>query len=82
MDRLTERYEALSPYDRQKVANWDDVVKSKTKIDNQLRAVIIAAVLAAAAVMLTVLLVKRFRKRLHRRERELEELAAAYKDEE
>lgn len=44
-------------------------------------AVIIAAVLAAAAAVLTVLLVKRFRKRLHRRERELEELAAAYKDE-
>ena len=82
VDRLTERYEALSPYDRQKVANWDDVVKSKTKIDNQLRAVIIAAVLAAAAIVLTVVLVKRFRKRLHRRERELEELAASYTDEE
>lgn len=80
IDAIVDRYNALSEYDRAKIARWEDVVKSKTKVDNLLRALIIGAVCVLVLVLVTVLLVRRLHKRRHRRQTEMEQLAAMYND--
>lgn len=82
VDGVVRRYEALSDYDRKKIERYEDVIKAKTKIDNELRAVIIGTAAFAAAVLIFACLVLRIRKRRRRKELEMEELAALYKDEE
>ena len=75
------RYSALSEYDRTKIERWEDVVKTKTKLDTLERGIVIGAVLCVIAAAVTVWLARRIRMRRHRKERELEELAALYRDE-
>ena len=81
VDRIVERYLLLSEYDRTKIDRFEDVIKTKTKIDNLLRGLIIGAALSVVAIVTAVFLVRRIRKRRRRKERELEELAAEYDDE-
>ena len=80
IDAIVYRYNALSEYDRAKIARWEDVVKSKTKVDNLLRALIIGAVCVLVLVLVTVLLVRRIRRRKNRHKTEMEQLAAMYND--
>lgn len=81
IDEIVERYKALSEYDREKILHYEDVVKSKTKVDNALRAILIAIGLTLFCVLLALILVHRIKKRRHRRENELAALAAQYQDE-
>lgn len=80
IDAIVYRYNALSEYDRAKIARWEDVVKSKTKVDNLLRALIIGAVCAVVLAVTAVLLVRRIRRRKNRHKTEMEQLAAMYND--
>ena len=80
IDAIVDRYNALSEYDRAKIARWEDVVKSKTKVDNLLRALIIGAVCAVVLAVTAVLLVRRIRRRKNRHKTEMEQLAAMYND--
>ncbi len=78
VDFIVDRYNALSVYDRTKIEHWDDVVKTKTQVDNLLRAIVIGIVLGTVAVLLTVFLVCRIRKKRRRKAKEMEELAAQF----
>lgn len=80
IDAIVDRYNALSEYDRAKIGRWEDVVKSKTKVDNLLRALIIGAVCAVVLAVTAVLLVRRIRCRKNRHKTEMEQLAAMYDD--
>ena len=81
MDSIVARYRALSEYDRAQIERWEDVVKTKTKLDNLLRGIVIGVALSVIAAVVAVFLVRRIRRRRHRKEREMEELAARYRDE-
>ena len=65
----------------QKIERWEDVVKTKTKLDNIVRAIVISVVLFVLAVGLTVFIIIRIRRRKMKKTLEMEELAAMYKDE-
>lgn len=78
---IAARYEALSPYDRTQVTHYEDVLRSRTQLDNLLRAWIIGAVLAVCAAAAGTLLAVRLHRRRTRARREMEELAACYRDE-
>ncbi len=82
VDEIVERYEALSDYDKAKIDRWEDVIKTKTKIDNFLRGITITVVLLVIACVAAVLLVRRIRARKRKKELEMEALAELYKDEE
>lgn len=75
---IVNRYEALSDYDKGKVLHWEDVVKTKTKLDNLVRALGIASVLAVAGIVTAISIVRRLRRRSGKKAREMEELAASY----
>lgn len=81
IDGIVARYEALSPYDRAKIERYEDVVKSKTKVDNTQRGIVIGIVLALAAAVTAVCLVRRIRRRRRKKADELEALAREYADE-
>ncbi len=81
VDSIIARYNALSEYDRAGIDRWEDVVKVKTQIDGLLREITIGAVLSAVAVLLTVIMICRIRKKRRRREKEMDELAAQFADE-
>ena len=81
VDDIVRRYEALSEYDQAKIDRWEDVIKTKTKIDNLLRGIIIGVVLAVIAGGITVVVVFRIRKRKRAKQLAMEELAAQYEDE-
>lgn len=81
VDGVVARYLSLSAYDRTKIERWEDVVKTKTKLDNLERGIVIGVVLSVIAAGTTVFLLYRIRRRKHQKEREMEELAAAYRDE-
>lgn len=78
---IVARYNALSEYDRTQIERWEDVVRTKTKLDNILRGIVIGVALSVIAAVVAVFLVRRIRRRRHRKEREMEELAARYRDE-
>ncbi len=81
VDEIYARYEALSEYERAKITGSGDLVKTKTKLDNILRGIIIALILGVIAVVTAVLLVLGICKRRRKKEREMEELEERYKDE-
>ena len=56
-------------------------MKTKTKIDNLLRGIIIAVVLCVIAAVTAVFWVRRVKARRTKKEREMQELAALYKGE-
>ena len=81
VDEIVARYNALSEYDRTKIDRWEDVIKTKTKIDNLLRGIVIATVLVIVAAGVTVAVVLHIRKRRRSKKLAMEELAAQYFDE-
>jgi hypothetical protein len=81
VNTIVQRYNALSPYDRTKIERWEDVIKTKTKLDNQLRGLIIGGVLLAVAMGVTVTVIMRVKKRKLTKRVAMEELAAEYGDE-
>ena len=82
VDEIVKRYNALSEYDRAKITGSGDIIKTKTKLDNMLRGIIIAVGLCVLAIILGIILVLRIRRRRCRKAREMEELSAMYEDEE
>ena len=78
IDDIVARYESLGVYDQAKIKRFEDVVKAKTKVDNLLRAYIIAACLSVLASGVAVCLVLRVKKRRKRKEAEMEALAQQY----
>ena len=80
-EEIYQRYEKLSDYDKTKVLNFEDVIKTKTHLENILRGIIIGAVLTIIAAVTAFFVIKDIKKRKHRKEREMEELAELYKDE-
>ena len=81
VDGIVKRYNALSEYDRQKIERWEDVIKTKTRIDNMLRGIIIAAALCIIAAVISLLLIRRIKIRRRKREVEMEKLASLYSNE-
>ncbi len=81
VNQIVLRYEALSEYDRAQIDRYEDVIKTKTKLDNQVRAIAIGCVLLMAGAASAVLVVLNIKKRRNKRDDELAELAAIYKDE-
>lgn len=79
---IVKRYETMSDYDRGKVLRWEDVVKTKTKLDNLLRALYLGLVLAVVGIIIAFTVVRRIRRRQGKKARELEELAALYRENE
>ena len=82
VDSIVKRYNALSDYDKTKIENREDIIKTKTKIYNRLRAYIIAAVSVAVILALGTLVIIRIRRRKNKKIREMEELAAMYGEDE
>ena len=82
IDGIVKRYEALSEYDREKIEGYEDVVKSKTKVDNLLRGYIIGAVLAFSATVIAFFTVRSIVKKRRKKQREMEQLEKLYEDEE
>lgn len=82
VDGIVKRYEALSPYDRTQITHYEDVVRAKTKIDNQLRAIIIFVSLTVLCGAVLFLAARRIRKRRLRRRTEMEALAAQFQEDE
>jgi tetrahydromethanopterin S-methyltransferase subunit B len=74
------RYNALSPYDREKIERWEDVIKTETKLNNQLRGIIIGIIISAVAAGATVTVVLRARKRRRAKQSAMDALAAEYAD--
>lgn len=81
VDGIAARYDALCEYDRAKIDSWEDVVKTKTKIDNLLRGIAVAVGLLAVAGAAAVFVVLHVRKRRRSKRLAMEELAALYEDE-
>lgn len=81
VDGIVERYEALSEYDRTFIEHYEDVVKTRTKTDNLLRALIISGALLAVIGTLTVAVCVRIHRRKRKKQREMDELAAQYDNE-
>ena len=82
IDKIVKRRNALSDYDRTKIENWEDVVKTRTKIYNKLRAYIITGISAAVVFSLGTLVTVRIRRRKTAKTRAMEELAAMYGEDE
>lgn len=82
IDGIVKRYEDLSKYDREKIERYEDVVKSKTKVDNLLRGYIIGAVLAFSAAVIAVFTARSIIKKRRKKQREMEQLEMLYEDEE
>lgn len=81
VDAIVERYNALSEFDRTKIAHWEDVVKAKTQIEGLLRSLVIEVVLGVIAVIIAVFLICRICQKRRRKTKEMEELAAQFADE-
>ena len=81
VDQVFDRCQALSEYDRSKIAGYEDIRKTKTKLDNQMRSIAVGGILALVAIGLTVGLLLRVRSRRRKKALEMEQLAAQYADE-
>ncbi len=64
---IVGRYEKLSAYDQKKILRWDDVIKTKTQVDNLLRAVVITAALGILSITAGIFIVRRIKKRKNRK---------------
>lgn len=74
-------YDSLSEYDRALVVGAESLTAAKAKVDTLFRTLVLAVSLSAAAVVLVLFIVLRIRYRMTRRRREMDELAAIYKNE-
>lgn len=68
VDKILERFHALSVYDQQKVLNYEDLMKSKTQIDNAVRAKKISWALGAIVAGLLLCVILRIKKRRRQRD--------------
>ena len=82
VDNIVTRYNNLGEYDKTKIERWEDVIKTKTQLDNLLRGIIIGASLCIIAAVVTIFLIRRIRRKRRKKERELEELAQMYTEDE
>lgn len=82
IDSIVKRYNALSGYDRQKIDRWEDVIKAKTKVDNELRAIIISVCSVIVIGVTVFFVIKSIKKRKRAKALAMEELASEYGDEE
>jgi hypothetical protein len=67
VDGIVARYNALSEYDRQKILCYEDIAKTKTQVDNLLRAIVISAVLFVLTAAMGLFIVLRIKKRRKRK---------------
>ena len=81
IEEIAARYDKLSEYDQTKIERWEDVIKTKTKIDNYLRGIFIGIGCCILAAVIAFFLVRRIRRRRRRKVQEMEELAALYENE-
>lgn len=81
VDDIVNRYGALSAYDQSKIERFEDVIKTKTKLDNLVRSIWIAIALGLITLTTTALLVVRIQKRRKKKQAAMDELAAQYSDE-
>ena len=63
VDEIVARYEKLSKDDRKKILSYEDVEKSKTQIDNLIRARMIAIVIGVVVVIVMGSVIWRMKKR-------------------
>lgn len=63
VEAIMTRFNALAPYDQAKILSYEDLQKSKTQINNLIRARIIAIALGSVGVLLTIIVVLRMKKR-------------------
>lgn len=63
VDEIVSRFNKLSSYDKKKVLRYEDVIKSKTQIDNLIRARIIAIVIIIVVGILAFVVGRRMKKR-------------------
>lgn len=68
VDAILKRFHALSPYDQEKVLNYEDLKKSKTQIDNSVRAKRISWALGIVAAGLVIVMIVRIQKRRRQRD--------------
>lgn len=68
VDAILERFNALAPYDQEKVLNYEDLKKSKTQIDNAVRAKRISWLLGIVATGLIIIILLRIQKRRRQRD--------------
>ncbi|QVK19354.1 terpene cyclase/mutase family protein [Mycoplasmatota bacterium] len=69
INELVNRYNALSNYDKTKITHYEDLLKSKTQVDNLTTALYIGSVLGIVAISLSVYIVLNIR---HRKKKRLE----------
>lgn len=82
IDNIVKRIENLSEYDKTKIENYEDIIKTKTKVDNELRAVIIMCLCIVIIVVLIIFVINHIKSRKNKKVKELEELAKEFEDEE
>lgn len=82
VDGIIKRYNALGDYDKSKIERIEDVIKTETRLNNTVRAVIISVILFILTVIIILFLIKRIKRRIKRKETEMAELAAEYKTDE
>lgn len=63
IDDLCNRYGMLSEYDRTLITHYEDLIKSKTLVDNLMVAIIVGTVCGAIAVGLIIYIILHIRKR-------------------
>ncbi|WP_062199316.1 hypothetical protein [Massilibacterium senegalense] len=63
VENIVSRFEQLSPYDQKKVLGHEDIKKSKTQIDNLIRARIITIVIIMLIFVIITTIILRARKR-------------------
>ena len=81
VDGIVNRYNNLSKYDREKILRYEDILKTKTKLDNTVRAIWIFAFLAVFGAVLGTVTVKGIRKRKNAAKVAMDELAREYEGE-
>lgn len=81
VDGIVNRYNNLSKYDREKILRYEDILKTKTKLDNTVRAIWIFAFLAVFGSVLGMVTVKGIRKRKNAAKVAMDELAREYEGE-
>lgn len=79
---IVNRYENLSTYDQKKILRWDDVVKTKTQVDNLLRAVLITAILGLLSIISAVWIIKHIKKRKNHKANAMLALEKEYEEKE
>lgn len=81
IDGIVNRYNTLSKYDQSKINRWEDVIKAKTKVDNQLRAIVISISCVIVCCVGGFFVFRSIKKRKNAKQNAMEELASEYEEE-